>query len=289
VLIGLRSALVVLAPLLAIVATALVVWLALEVWVLHWFHRLQARVEMGDVDHDTELLGAPPELRALGAAFDRTLGEARERAHALELAAESNRGLSRDLHHRVKNNLQILVSLLSRQQKRSGDAVTRHAVAQSRCRVLAIALIHRFLDAPEHLGVIDLDAYLAELGRQAHAALFTDGRRARLLMEFDPSVSTVANAQTAGILLVETLGAGAAAKVNDATVRIQWRASGEDGAVLTVEVTADGVPVQGALDSELMLLLARQSEADARIGPGARVTARFRTPALGDEAQKAAS
>jgi hypothetical protein len=119
VTLGLRAVLTAADPLLAVILTALVVWGALQVWVLRWFQRLQARVEAGAPSTTTVLDGAPPEFRALGEAFDRTMQSARERQAALAQAAEGNRARTRDLHHHVKNNLLVLISLLSRRQKRA--------------------------------------------------------------------------------------------------------------------------------------------------------------------------
>jgi two-component sensor histidine kinase len=289
VVLGLRALLTVAAPLLAVALTALVVWGALQVWVLNWFQRLQGRVETGAPTAMTTLDGAPPEFRDLGDAFDRTMQSARERQAALAQAAEDNKALTRDLHHHVKNNLQVLISLLSRQQKRAGNDVARRAVAESRCRTLAIALVHRFLDPPEHLGVIDLDAYLAELARQAHATLFNNGRRARLLMEIDPAVAPVMRASTAGLILTEVLIAGAASDANDISIHIRWAELEGGVSELSVAMDVDGTSVPADPDADLIRQIARQAGADPVIGPGARLFARFAPPAPEGETRKSAA
>jgi len=289
VLLGLQALLTVAAPLLAVALTALVVWGALQIWVLGWFQRLEARVEAGATPSAPPLDGAPPELRALGDAFDRAMQSARDRETDLAQAAENNKALTRDLHHHVKNNLQVLISLLSRQQKRARDEVSRRAVAESRCRVLAIALVHRFLDPPEHLGVIDLDAYLAELARQAHATLFNNGRRARLLMEIDPAVAPVTRASTAGLMVVEILIAGAATDANDVSVHIRWKEIEGGASELSVLMDVNGAPVPAEPDADLVRQIARQAGAEPVIGPGARLFARFDPPAAEPEVRKLAA
>lgn len=288
VILGLQSLLSVAAPLLAVAFTALVVWGALQIWLLNWFQRLHARVEAGAPSTVLSLEGAPPEFQSLGEAFDRTMHSARERQAALVQAAEDNKALTRDLHHHVKNNLQVLISLLSRQQKRAHTDDARRAVAESRCRTLAIALVHRFLDPPEHLGVIDLDAYLAELARQAHATLFNNGRRARLLMEIDPAVSPVTRASTAGLMLTEIFIAGAAAEANDVSIHVRWSELENGASELAVSMEIDGAPVEAEPDSDLLRQIARQAGAEPVIGPGARLFARFTPPAPEAETQKAA-
>lgn len=289
VLLGLQALLTVAAPLLAVALTALVVWGALQIWVLAWFQRLEERVESGAPSSATSLDGAPPELRTLADAFDRAMQSAREREADLAQAAENNKALTRDLHHHVKNNLQVLISLLSRQQKRAGDDIARRAVAESRCRTLAIALVHRFIDPPEHMGVIDLDAYLAELARQAHATLFNSGRRARLLMEIDPAVAPVTRASTAGLMLTEILIAGAATDANDISIHVRWSEIEGGASELSVQMDVNGAPVMANPDVELVRQIARQAGADPVIGPGARLFARFDPPAEEPEARKAAT
>lgn len=289
VILGLRALLTVAAPLLAVALTALVVWGALQVWVLNWFQRLQGRVESGAPTALTSLDGAPPEFRDLGDAFDRTMQATRERQAALSQAAEDNKALTRDLHHHVKNNLQVLISLLSRQQKRAKSEVAQRAVAESRCRTLAIALVHRFLDPPEHLGVIDLDAYLAELARQAHATLFANGRRARLLMEIDAAVAPVTRASSAGLILTEVLIAGAATEANDVSIHIRWTEMNDGVSELAVEMAVDGAPVAAEPDADLIRQIARQAGAEPVIGPGARLFARFAPPPTEGETRKSAA
>lgn len=288
VILGLRALLTVAAPLLAVALTALVIWAALQIWVMNWFERLHARVEAQSPTAGAALDGAPPEFRALGDAFDRALMSAHERQAALQQAAEDNKALTRDLHHHVKNNLQVLISLLSRQQKRSTNDFARRAVAESRCRTLAIALVHRFIDPPEHLGVIDLDAYLAELARQAHATLFNNGRRARLLMEIDPAVAPVTRASTAGLMLTEILISGASTDANDISIHIRWSELEGGASELAVSMDVDGAPVDAQPDSDLVRQIARQAGAEPAIGPGARLFARFDPPQPEGEARNAA-
>lgn len=288
VVLGLQALITVAAPLLAVALTALVVWGALQIWVLNWFQRLHARVESTAPSATTALDGAPREFQALGDAFDRAMLSARDRQTALEQAAENNKALTRDLHHHVKNNLQVLISLLSRQQKRAPNEFAQRAVAESRCRTLAIALVHRFLDPPEHLGVIDLDAYLAELARQAHATLFTNGRRARLLMEIDPAEAPVTRASTAGLMLTEVLIAGAASETNDISIHIRWSELEGGASELFVSMDVDNTPVPAQPDSDLLRQIGRQAGAEPVIGPGARLFARFEPPAPASDIRAAA-
>ncbi|MET0339924.1 MAG: PAS domain S-box protein [Polyangiales bacterium] len=68
--------------------------------------------------------------------------------------------LLKEIHHRVKNNLQVIVSLINLQASKIDDEVTRSAFSETRARVHAIALLHERLYRSKNLGRIDMRDYL---------------------------------------------------------------------------------------------------------------------------------
>jgi len=79
--------------------------------------------------------------------------------------------LLREIHHRVKNNLQIISSLLDLQSDRIEDPVARSIYADSQARIRSMALIHQQLYGADALDRIDFGAYLEQLA----ASLFQFG------------------------------------------------------------------------------------------------------------------
>jgi two-component sensor histidine kinase len=71
--------------------------------------------------------------------------------------------LLRELHHRVKNNLQILSSLLSLQSQQLTDDTAIRAVKSSESRINAMALIHRKLYTVDQNRTVDIKEYITEL------------------------------------------------------------------------------------------------------------------------------
>lgn len=71
--------------------------------------------------------------------------------------------LMRELHHRVKNNLQVISSLLGLQSMRLDDPNAKKAVEDSKRRVKAMSLIHQRLYQGEGVALIDFDSYVEEL------------------------------------------------------------------------------------------------------------------------------
>jgi two-component sensor histidine kinase len=71
--------------------------------------------------------------------------------------------LIKEIHHRVKNNLQIISSLMSLQSNSVTDERVLEVLNQSRARVQAIALIHQKLYQNDMVGQVDFKSYLADI------------------------------------------------------------------------------------------------------------------------------
>jgi two-component sensor histidine kinase len=130
---------------------------------------LEARVE------PITLVDGPGALAAL-----RDVTERRRAERALEEAfAASSRALAerevllKEVHHRVKNNLQIVSSLLEMQAS-NADAKTRADIADSVQRVRSMALVHQMLYGGEDLARLDFGAYAATMVNQLRSALAAD-------------------------------------------------------------------------------------------------------------------
>jgi len=106
---------------------------------------------------------APAEIRTLA----RTLGSLGDsittRDKALLDSLDEKDALMREIHHRVKNNLQIISSLLSMQQRAVTDPAARSALGDTRQRITALALIYRTLYQSEDIREADSRTFLTEL------------------------------------------------------------------------------------------------------------------------------
>lgn len=89
-----------------------------------------------------------------------------ERKHLEEKNARSlleKEVLLKEIHHRVKNNLQVITSLFSLQRSRTQSEELKSLLDESRTRVQSIALVHEQLYRSAELAIIDLDDYLRNL------------------------------------------------------------------------------------------------------------------------------
>jgi two-component sensor histidine kinase len=99
---------------------------------------------------------------------ERDLAEARR---GLEARLREKEAMLREIHHRVKNNLQIIQSLLRLQDSETGDERLRAALSDVQGRISAMALIHEALYESEDLAKVDFLRYLEALLQGLAAAL----------------------------------------------------------------------------------------------------------------------
>jgi two-component sensor histidine kinase len=91
--------------------------------------------------------------------------------------------LLKEVHHRVKNNLQVVAALLQLRSKQSDDPAGRKAFAETLRRIKAMSLVHEALYGRDDTSAIDFNAYLGSLAA-ATAARF--GIAGRVTIEIAP-------------------------------------------------------------------------------------------------------
>ncbi len=118
----------------------------------------------------TQATNAPSEIRVLAATLDELADNISARDAALNESLAEKDALMREIHHRVKNNLQIISSLLSMQQRALTDAPAKAALGDTRQRIAALALIYRTLYQSENIRHADARDFLTELVGQLVAS-----------------------------------------------------------------------------------------------------------------------
>ena len=94
--------------------------------------------------------------------------------------------LLKEIHHRVKNNLQVVCSLLSLQGSAIQDPGTRQLFEETRDRVRSMASIHEMLYQSADMARIDFSGYISNLASQLFSSHGVDPARVKLQVDVEP-------------------------------------------------------------------------------------------------------
>jgi PAS domain S-box-containing protein len=111
--------------------------------------------------------------------------------------------LLKEIHHRVKNNLQIICSLLNLQSNTIDDPQSLAQFQDSQNRIRSMALIHERLYRSNDLGSIDFGAYLSDLAGSLIQAYRRQAQNTRLEVDADPVMLDIDTAIPCGLIVNE--------------------------------------------------------------------------------------
>jgi PAS domain S-box-containing protein len=124
---------------------------------------------------------------------------------SLAVSLEEKKTLLKEVHHRVKNNLNVIVSLLRLQEDEIGSIESAHlAFEESRKRIFSMALVHESLYRSENLSEIELDQYILALVRELGSS-FSNSRRIDYTFALDPLRVDIGLAMPCGIIITELI------------------------------------------------------------------------------------
>lgn len=166
-----------------------------------------------------------------------------------EAALRQKELLFRELNHRVKNNLQLISSLLSIQSRRIKDSAAREEFRTAQQRVRAIASLHaRLYQSADGIDRVETHHYLRELVDQLRALLLAERRDVKLAFECDEFTVNVDRATSIGLIVNELVSNAAkyAFAGGGGTISVDLRV---DNGVCVLRVADDGVG-KPSIDSE---------------------------------------
>ncbi len=233
------------------------------------------------VVHIRDESGRP--VRSLGIVMDITERHGIE--ESLRLALEEKSVLLQEVHHRVRNNLAIVESILSLQRLQlSEDSHAHRALTDAQSRVTSMAVLHRYLYRSENLTEVHLAEYARTLLDSVEVSYGVPG--IELHASLDDVVLDVSTAIPCGLVLNELVVNAYKHAFPHGSGRIHVRIEHDDGGAVEITVSDDGVGApadtrigeeSGGLGSRLGRRLASQIGAtlEYEVADGTRATLRF--------------
>ena len=257
----------VLFPVVAFLATLLAVWVAADRVIVRWLHYVERVAAIYAKGRFTVRLlqadKAPPEIRELAETLDAMAEMIVARDASINESMDQKDALLREIHHRVKNNLQVITSLLSLQQRALTDPSAREAISDTRQRITAMALIYRALYQGTDLRRVELKGFLEELIAQLIVADQDSTGSIRTELQADDLVIHPDKLAPLSLFAVEAISNAQkhAFAGRGGTLRVMFRVNGEDA---ELEIADDGEGGEsprhatGGVGRTLMTAFARQ-------------------------------
>lgn len=172
----------------------------------------------------------------------------RRSEEALRISLAQKDTLLQEVHHRVKNNLQVVASLVNLQSQKVMDVTGRDLFAATRQRIQVIALLHEHLYRASDIGSIDLEAYLSAIGAGLLQTNLVPSRKITLLCESPALRTNMDTAVPLGLIVNELVSNALKHAFNERSVgNIVVRLTREAG-VATLLVSDDGVGLPSELE-----------------------------------------
>ncbi len=193
---------------------------------------------VADGHYDLKVPSTYQEFSALSASIETMASAVSNRESELRRTVAERESLLKEVHHRVKNNLQIVVSLLNLEMNMLTDPETASAFGISIDRIRSMGLIHETLYGQDRLDSIELNEYARRLISELARAYGTC--RVILKNHNEQILVSLNQAMPCGLILNELITNAlkyAAAGRNDAEIIVELVKSAD---TISVSVTDDG-------------------------------------------------
>ena len=258
-------------------ASLLVAMLASELLITRHIRSLRRSItSFANGDHrvkDLALSDACIEIRDVADAYLKMTDTIMRDSAKLEDIIHQREVLLREVHHRVKNNLQLISSIMNMQMRQSHSYEARTLMKGLQDRVMSLATIHRGLYQTSGLADVRADELLSDILRQILKMATGPGRVFDVTTHFDDLRLTPDQAVPLSLLLTEALTNALKYAGSDGTgkhaLNVSLRRDGAVGAVLEVSNSSGPAPARAeagtGLGSQLMTAFAQQLGASSEI------------------------
>jgi len=186
----------------------------------------------------------------------------------IDSALKEKEVLLKEIHHRVKNNLQVISSLLNLQSKGISDERARQVLEDGKERIQAIALIHHRLYQNKVLSYITMQDYLPDLINQLKRTYVSDDKQIQTKIETNAVRISMDTAVPLGLIVCELITNAykhAFQGRDTGSIKVELRPSPNVSYYeLTIEDNGIGIkeginfPKEGSLGAEIITALSEQ-------------------------------
>lgn len=199
---------------------------------------LARRVEVGSLD----------EIGELSRALNKMADDLAARERALEESNRRLRTLMREMHHRIKNNLQMVADLLSLEMSRERNVSIASSLRDSIARIKSIATVHELLSA-EYPGLVEIKELVERVTKASIHNLARPGQRVYASVQ-GPQIFLPSKRATVLALVVNELANNALKHALDGRGREIVIALEEHSSQMVVKVVDDGMGLPPGFDLE---------------------------------------
>ncbi|MFK7743757.1 MAG: sensor histidine kinase [Roseobacter sp.] len=217
--------------------------------------------------------GVPRELVEIQKSFVRMADSIVRDEAALEDSLRDKNILLKEVHHRVKNNLQLISSIMNMQIRRAQTEDARQVLKRLQDRILSLATVHKNLYQSEKLDRVDTGVVIEEIIGQLLVVGLSAGRGVQVTQHYDslqmdaddaaPLTLLISEALTNALKYIDRPADGSAAQLD-----VSLRKSGEAQAIFRISNTTAGAKgSEGTgLGTQLIDAFARQLGAQVEVG-----------------------
>lgn len=256
-------------PAATLAACLIAAWMAAEMMVTRHMRRFRRAItafSRGDRKIDRlEMPHAPGEIRQAAEAFGQMTDTILQDEAELEDAVRQREALLREVHHRVKNNLQLMASILNLQIRRTRSDEAKKIMRRLQDRMLSLATVHNSLFHTASLTEVQADRLFAGIVDQVIVANTSLGLSTEIETDFGPLLMSPEQIVPLALLLTEALGrairdASAQAQDRTARIRVSLRRTEGDTVILTIShaIPADGQPTEPEMRENDDIVLGNQ-------------------------------
>ncbi len=217
------------------------------------------------------------QLEEANRVLKQDIAERRRIEDALRVSLHEKEVLLREIHHRVKNNMQVISSLLSLKAASVQDPIVKEVFKESQVRIRSMALVHERLYSATDLAHVDFADYLSKLYAHLATSFSVPSDRISVRYDLDEFPLDINMAVPCGLIATELISNAmkhAFPGERKGTIVVALKREGAGGIRLTVTDDGVGFPAQfdcrnaDSLGMQIVNMLVEQIDGRLELGAG---------------------